>query len=215
MTTYSDNGWPVVGPDSIDAGFSVAGVTFPGGVRAGNVAAVFQYLCEQLNARVEPIVAGWCWGYEQRDNVNNPGNASCHASGTAIDWNAPSHANGARGTFSTAQVATIRAIMAECPAFLWGGDFTGTPDEMHWQIANDTADDDLAAIVAGLPGQGDWFAMASKEDLRDVVDASIEAHLDEIQSAVWSFKETYHDHDQGKDRTLSIHDMIGEIRGQV
>ncbi len=210
----SDNGWPVVDSSSVDNSVAVTGVTFPGGFRKGNVATVFEYLFTQLHERVEPIVAGWCWGYEVRDNVNNPGSASCHSSATAGDYNAPNHPNGARGTWSSSQVAEIRQIMAECPAFLWGGDFTGTPDEMHWQIANNTDDADLGRIIAGLPATGDWFDMATQADLKKVVEQVIDEKLDDIQSAVWSYKESYKDKN-GTTRTLSIHDMIGEIRGEV
>jgi murein L,D-transpeptidase YcbB/YkuD len=88
-TSY--NGWPA-SPNPADFGglekLIVAGESFAPGVRAGDVHAVFQYVAEQLHARVEPVVrADWHqaddWGYSYRANVNNPSTLSCHASGTA------------------------------------------------------------------------------------------------------------------------------------
>ena len=40
------------------------------------------------------LIGYGCWGYEFRANVNNPSQLSCHASGTAIDYNANRHPNG-------------------------------------------------------------------------------------------------------------------------
>lgn len=138
-TSY--NGWPC---DSYPAAINVQpfgdnyGVPFPGGVVAGDVATVLGYVAYQLHTRVEECVAGWDWGYEYRENVNNPGSMSCHASGTAIDYNAPNHPNGAGGTFSNEQVATIHDILVEVGgAVQWGGDYTGTLDEMHFEIIVD------------------------------------------------------------------------------
>lgn len=168
MTEYADNGWPVVGPDKIDASFAVAGVAFPGGLLRGNVSAVFRYLLGEIHARVEPLHPGWCWGYAQRDNVNSPGNPSTHATGTSVDVNAPDHANGAHGTWSSAQIAEIRQIMAECPAFLWGEDFTGTVDGMHFQIANNLDEADLGRIVANLPADQEDDMPLSSDDVNRI-----------------------------------------------
>jgi hypothetical protein len=123
---------------------TVSGSAFPGGVKRGDVTTVLQYVAEQFNARVEALRPDWCWGYNYRQN-RNANNLSCHASGTAIDCNAPAHPNGKRGTFSAAQVRTIRQILAECGGVVqWGGDFRGTPDEMHFEILGD------ASQVAGV-----------------------------------------------------------------
>lgn len=153
-TSY--NGWPC---NSDKSAIDVVpfgdefGLPFPGGVRDGDVKTVLGYVAVQLHERVEPCVAGWDWGYEYRENVNNPGSMSCHASGTAIDYNAPNHPNGARGTFTNEQVATIRDILAEVGgAVQWGGDYTGTADEMHFEIIVDA--EYLAIVAAGLPAAG-------------------------------------------------------------
>jgi D-alanyl-D-alanine carboxypeptidase len=161
-TSY--NGWEA-SPDpsaiDVDPGFRAAGCAFPGGARAGDVATVQGYVIDQLAARVEaPLLdpdsgaPGYgCWGYNYRANVNNPSTLSCHSSATALDWNAPTHPNGAVGTFSDAQRATIYDILAEVGgAVQWGGDYTGTVDEMHFEIIVDAGT--LAGIAAGLPAGG-------------------------------------------------------------
>lgn len=152
MTQYSYNGWPA-SPNKADINVQPFGdrygVPFPGGVRGGDPATVLGYVATQLHYRVEPVIAGWLWGYHFRANVNNPSQLSCHASGTAIDFNAPNHPNGSRGTFTNAQVGEIRRILAEVSgAVQWGGDYTGTPDEMHFEIIVNAAT--LATIAAGL-----------------------------------------------------------------
>ena len=144
MVVYSYNGWPA----SVDAKaigvapFTVAGVSFPGGVRGGDVATVLRYVAEQFNARVEPLESPGCWGWSYRQN-RNAANLSCHASGTAIDVNAPKHPNGVEAvkTFSDAQIKAVHAILSEIPELAevvhWGGDWHTpalTPDPMHFEI---------------------------------------------------------------------------------
>lgn len=148
-TSY--NGWPA-SPDpaaiGIDPAFTASGVRFPGGVKAGDVSTVLRYVAERFFATVEPPMTdpatgkpGYgCWGFNYRANANDPSNLSNHSSGTALDISAPSHPNGASGTFSSAQVAAIRAILADCGGVVyWGGDYGGTPDEMHFEIDADPA----------------------------------------------------------------------------
>lgn len=155
MTT-SYNGWPA-SENPADFGglakLTIAGETFAPGVRAGDVYTVFQYVAENLHRRVEPVYkVGWHeaddWGYNYRPN-RNANNLSCHASGTAFDYNATRHPNGKRGTFTRAQVKEIRAILSEVDNVVkWGGDFTGTPDEMHFEICGNMAG--VAVVAARL-----------------------------------------------------------------
>jgi len=167
-TSY--NGWPA------NSDRSAIGVVsndwFPGGVKAGDVTTVLGFVARQLNARVEPIVAGWCWGYTYKANVNNPSQLSCHASGTAIDWNAPDHPNGAGGTFTSAQRGQIYAILDEAQgAVSWLEGY----DEMHFEICVDAGT--LAGVAAIL---GDAAPPTPPED--DVTDDDI----DKIAERVWS-----------------------------
>ena len=145
----SYNGWPA-SSDKNAIGV-VQSHWFPGGVKAGDVTTVLRYVAEQFNARVEPLVGGWCWGYNYRANANNPSSLSCHASGTAIDLNAPEHPNGVRGTFSDAQRGEIYRILDEVQgAVYWlDGVDGGTADEMHFEIQVNAAD--LARIAQQLP----------------------------------------------------------------
>lgn len=156
MTT-SYNGW-TASPDPHTFGgldnrevTGAPGVKCAPGVRAGDVATVLFYVAEQFNKYVEPLVAGTCWGFNYRPDANNPHVLSCHASATAIDLNAPKHPNGVRGTFTPAQVAMIRTILAACEGVVhWGGDFVGTDDEMHFEIFGDAAK--VASVARKLAG---------------------------------------------------------------
>lgn len=156
MPEYSYNGW-LASKNPADFGglarIVVAGEEFAPGVRAGDVHTVLQYVAEQINARVEPVVRPeWHqaddWGYNYRIN-RNANNLSCHSSGTAIDYNATRHPNGSAGTFTPEQTRNIRAILAEAGGVVrWGGDFRGTKDEMHFEInANSAA---VAAVAARI-----------------------------------------------------------------
>lgn len=155
---HAYNGWPA-SPNPADFGgleqIVVAGESFAPGVRAGDVATVLRHVAEQMNARVEPIVrADWHqaddWGYAYRKN-RNANNLSCHSAGCAIDYNATLHPNGKRGTFSPDQVSTIRAILNEVDGVVeWGGNFKGTPDEMHLEICGTEAE--VARVAARLRG---------------------------------------------------------------
>ncbi len=132
----SQNGWPA-SSDRASIGvtaFIVEGVSFPGGVKAGDVVTVLGYVARQVHHRVESLVGGWCWGHNFRP-VTGGGAVSNHGSGTAIDINAPRHPYGATNTFNSTQRATIRAILAEVDRVVrWGGDYVGTRDDMHFEI---------------------------------------------------------------------------------
>lgn len=153
----------------------VAGEPFTPGIRDDDdVYTVLQYVAEQMHARVEPIVKpDWHqaddWGYYYRPNTNNPTQLSCHASGTAIDYNATRHPNGtpASASFTPTQISEIRRIIAEVDgAVRWGGDFKGTPDPMHFEIAVSPG---VLSGVASRIRHRRWFEMASKDELRSVV----------------------------------------------
>jgi hypothetical protein len=162
-TSY--NGWPA-SDDKASIGV-VSSDVFPGGAKAGDVTTVLGYVARQLDARVEPCVDGWNWGYTYKANVNNPSQLSCHASGTAIDWNAPDHPNGSSGTFTSAQRGTIYAILDEVQGSVsWLEGY----DEMHFEICVDAAD---LAQVAALLGDAapptpteptDWWDQMSDDE---------------------------------------------------
>lgn len=146
----SQNGWAAPPPELADLSW------ITGKVRAGDVHTVFDYLCERFNAEVEKINMGWSWGYDPRP-IRGSTELSNHASGTAIDLNAPAHPLGASGTFSASQTAAIQEILRDLDGKIrWGGNFSGRKDEMHYGVFTDAAGlRSLAAkIRAGqMPGQ--------------------------------------------------------------
>jgi hypothetical protein len=172
--TASYNGWPTSQDPAaigIDRDFEVAGVEFPGGVRGGDVAAVLGYVFGEMHKRVEPLVPGWCWGYTYKANVNNPSQMSCHASGTAGDYNAPNHPNGTStgpgggGGWTGAQYAEINAILAEVDHAV---DWLSGNDPMHFEIDVDAGE--LARVAASLPETEDDMPL-NDADKAWIVDA--------------------------------------------
>ncbi len=158
-------GWTVKG-GQLQA-LVVAGEPFSPGVRAGDVHDVLEYVANQLHRRVEPVVrSDWHqaddWGYSYRANTNNPSQLSCHASGTAIDYNATRHPNGKGGTWTAAQRAEIDRILAEVNhtvRCLYGY------DEMHFEIKGNAAQ--VAAAAAKVRGGGGSTAPSTPADPND------------------------------------------------
>jgi hypothetical protein len=209
-TSY--NGWPA-NSDKNAIGVEVfgdpQGFPFPGGVKAGDVATVLGYVATQLHTRVEPCVSGWCWGYTYKQNVNNPSSLSCHASGTAIDWNAPDHSNGSSGTFTDDQVGTIYRILDEVQGAV---DWLEGYDEMHFEIAVSAST--LANIAATLPaggGSGDWFDQVTEDEMRSLLDGM----LSPIKADVAECKARLRGSDTGAGERHEVVDMLQGIDGAV
>ena len=120
----------------------IVSISVPGGklaVRKGDVAVIMQYVAEQFHSTVEPLKWPGNWGYAER-KIRGGSSLSNHASGTAIDLNAPRHYLGAVGTFTSSQVRAIRKILSACEGTIrWGGDYRGRKDEMHFEINAGTA----------------------------------------------------------------------------
>jgi hypothetical protein len=119
-------------------------------VRNGPAGDLLLWFASQFHHRVEDIDDGQLddWGYAERP-IRGGTQLSNHASGTAIDLNAPRHPLGAVGTFSAAQRAAIRSILNEAQGCVrWGGDYTGRKDEMHFEIVASEAR--CAAVLAEL-----------------------------------------------------------------
>lgn len=159
LTSY--NGWTASAKWADIGGITplvVRGESYTPGVRSGDVHFFFSCLMTDVDRLVERIDEGHHaddWGASFRTNRNG-NNLSCHASGTAVDHNATQHPNGKRGTFTPAQVSTIRRLCKANYRSLvrWGGDFTSTPDEMHFEIIGTPAQlksfcAELAAFMAG------------------------------------------------------------------
>jgi len=140
---YSYNGWFASRSASVidvDTDWEpVKGHRFPGGTKNGDVETVMTYLVRQLDARVEKVAEyrpGDDWGWAYRANVNNPNTLSCHASATAVDFNATQHPNRVKYTWTREQVREIHKILDELDGVIkWLEGF----DEMHFEIRGDRA----------------------------------------------------------------------------
>lgn len=120
----------------------IASYSIPGGkvsLRKGDVATVLVYFAKRFHSEVEPLKWPGVWGYAER-KIRGGSSLSNHASGTALDVNAPAHWLGAVGTFSSAQLRKLRTILNDLEGVLrWGGDYRGRKDEMHVEINKGTA----------------------------------------------------------------------------
>ncbi|CAN7401131.1 peptidoglycan-binding protein [Knoellia sp. LjRoot47] len=150
----SQNGWPASSsPSAIGiTGLTVAGHAFPSGVRGGQVHTILGYVARRFHSEVEALVTPGNWGYNYRV-ISGSTSLSNHASGTAIDVNAPRHPLGSSGTFSATQVSRIRSILSSCNGVVrWGGDYSGRKDEMHFEINVRPGDSRIAPLVAKIGG---------------------------------------------------------------
>jgi len=133
----SSNGW-VANDRSVIASYSL-----PGGriaLRKGDVSVVLLWVANRWHETVEPLQWPGNWGYAERLVRGSSTTISDHASGTAVDLNAPDHPLGVAvtKTFSKSQVKAIRAILEYCDGVVgWGGDYRSRPDGMHLFIRGD------------------------------------------------------------------------------
>lgn len=178
MAEYSYNGWPA-SPDKAAIGV-VSHPVVPGGAKAGDVTTVLGYVARQFHARVEALIDGWSWGYTYKTNANNPSQLSCHASGTALDLNAPNHPNGSGGTFTAAQVTTIYTILAEVEgAVSWLQGY----DEMHFEICVSATT--LAGVAARL-GTAPPTPQGDPNDMADITDAQMDKIAKKVVDLMWA-----------------------------
>jgi hypothetical protein len=162
----SANGWTIISSTQLDRN------SFPGtsivpipGIRKGDVATVLHYIGTQFNKNVEKLVNPGCWGYANRVIVGFVVRSN-HASGTAIDLNAPKHPQFRKGTFSELQVREIRKILAFCDGVVrWGGDYgLLRKDEMHWEIVGTPAK--VKLLANKIHNQGD-IEMPNAKNVND------------------------------------------------
>lgn len=175
----SYNGWeasPSAAAIGVDSNFVAAGQKFPQGVKSGDVAVIFTALVEFLHANVEPIVAGWNWGFYFR-NTTGGSSLSNHASATAIDYNAPNHPYGKRGTWSAEQIRKVDAFMDDVleGVLFWGEHYRTNADGMHWEIDADAAE--VARVANKLRGKTmseDDLSPTERKKVQGIVDRRIE-----------------------------------------
>jgi hypothetical protein len=155
----SQNNWPVdpTGAKQDEAPL-IRNVTVPNGVRAGDVAVVFRWLAREYDRRVERLVPGGCWGWFVK-KIEGSSIISNHASGTAVDFNAPDNPMASGSTersLTQRQIDVCHAIERESGHVLrWGGDFS-RDDPMHWEIV-------------GTPNQVRLLAAKIRKDEEDKV----------------------------------------------
>lgn len=111
--------------------FRVPGSSVVLPVRA-EVAPLLIGFARDFHTHVQPLRAGWCWGYAFRA-VRGGTTPSFHSAGLAIDLNAPAHPLGRRGTFDPDRRRMIRAL-ADRYGLRWGGDYRVRADEMHFEV---------------------------------------------------------------------------------
>lgn len=154
----SQNGWPVVEKNKCDQG-PWSGVTFPNGILAGDVATIAEWQLARYEADVQPLVAGTCWGWFVKE-IEGSSKISNHASATAWDINASQLPMGppTSSSMSDAEIDACRRIVDDSDGTLrWGGDYSGRPDPMHWEI--DAPPNEVGAFAdkirrGDVPGAG-------------------------------------------------------------
>lgn len=162
------------------------------------------------------------WGYENRA-ISGTSTASNHSRGRANDWNAPynGYANGFANITSDFPPAMVRDL--ESIGLSWGGRYG---DAMHIEYARTPGDvpaDEARArsILGGKaignapdkppPIEQDWFDMATKAELEEVVAAQITAALPAIAVAVWKQNIT----NTGANDLLNQASSYGPILAQI
>jgi len=81
-------------------------------------------------AALTPLVTNFGGLYNQRQKRTNPSHPSTHSWGIAIDLEPKRYPLGGHDRFPDAVVTIFQKY-----GFMYGGDFHGTLDPMHWQLA--------------------------------------------------------------------------------
>ena len=146
----SANGWPAsADPEEIAIiRKRVPGTDLKLGV-ARPVAPLLIAFAADFHRLIEPLDEGQLddWGYCYRKVRGSQAVISNHASGTAIDLNATKHPLGKEGTFSQDQIKIIRRLCRKY-GLKWGGDYRYRKDEMHVEIALNSAQ--VSTLISAL-----------------------------------------------------------------
>lgn len=97
---------------------------------------VFAELIRWFDDSIEPVRSVGSYCHRAIRGKEGTEKASHHAAGTAIDINADQHPLGKRDTFTPEQQRLIRSKILEL-GLTWGGDWTGRPDDMHFEVKLD------------------------------------------------------------------------------
>lgn len=166
----SQNGYPA-GVQSAIHTVTVPGTAQKIPVRIGPAGDLLIWAAARFHREVEPLHVGWCWGYAYRD-IRGSSGLSNHASGTAIDLNAPAHPLGTNpaSNYTAAKIAAIHRIIADAQGCLrWGGDYTGRKDGMHIEVVKSEAEcARVLAIVTKQPQEDTDMTDAQAKQLSDL-----------------------------------------------
>lgn len=149
----SQNGWPVASAAQQYTEPLIRDIKVPNGVLKGDATVIFLWLAKEYDKRVEPLHKGWCWGWFVK-KIEGSDTYSNHASGTAVDFNAPDNPMGTptKKVMTDKQIAECHKLENESDDVLrWGGDYVTRPDAMHWEIVGSrAAASKLAKKIKGM-----------------------------------------------------------------
>lgn len=181
MMLKSQNGWPasadrsVVNIQTFEVPLSQGTLKIP---LRGEAAPRLIEMIRWWDANIEPVTVGknlGTWGYAFRTVRGVTTTLSNHASGTAIDINAPKHPLGSRNTVQADKVAAMQAKAAEL-GLRWGGDYKGRADEMHFEVITSPSPEVVAysekrsqGIAAAVPQAAELVTAAAKGAAREVI----------------------------------------------
>jgi hypothetical protein len=132
--SQSQNGYSVVSLDDCRL-YRAGGIAIP--LRDDACGFVLAEFARRFHKRVERLGPTETFGYSYRE-IAGTDVFSNHASGTALDLNSAQHPQGKRNTFTTTELANLRALLDEFDDVLrWGGDYNSTVDEMHVEVDAD------------------------------------------------------------------------------
>lgn len=127
-----------------------------------HIGIIFEDFCVWFNENIEPIRKDHSWAYAYRAIRGASSGYSNHASGTAFDLNAPKHPIGVRNTFSASDRAKIRKKLKQYNGALrWGGDYSGRPDDMHFEINTGVAG--VKKVAEQITGKGSTAPVSNKK----------------------------------------------------
>ena len=165
--------------------------TIPGTVRTvrlrfGSPGELLTLWAAWFHEEIEDIEVGVFddWGYAERPIRGSSTTLSNHASGTALDLNATRHPLGVptTRTFTDAQIRKIRARLRDFDGCIrWGGDYTGRPDAMHFEI--NASVEKCDATLKKLKTKGDDMPLTDV-DVKKVIDGLRPVIREEVAKVV-------------------------------